>query len=527
MHQTQAIVDFQVIVVVDGSTDGTREMLSGLSVPYDLTVLWQENRGQNVARNRGVKAACGRYLLFLDDDIVPEPGLVAEHLRVQKSGEKVVGIGQMTMKLPPSADWFARRFVEGWRRHYEELNRKERLPTWMDCYGGNVSMERRFFLELKGFAEDVRRSHDIELGYRLMQNGAVFVYVCDAVGQLNERKGIRELARDYRAAGGAYVQLVQRHPPMLPILIGGLSKANFREWLLREVLYFLRLPHRLLGWIGVALRNPLWERKWFRFLHNYFYWSGVRRAIRDREMWRMLMHGTPILMYHAFTEKKTGSRFIMPVRRFARQMWWLRRLGYRVIGLEELLRIRREHLLPPTRSVVITIDDGYAETLTLASPVLRSYGYPATLFVVSDRVGAANSWSNGDGLKARPLLSWDEIARMAGDGVELGAHTRTHAKLTDLPRGRAREEVLASKQEIESRLQIPIRSFAYPYGESNAAAEEIVRETGFWGACGVEPGLNTPGTPAYALHRVEIEGTLPWFRFLLAIWLGETCLRIR
>jgi peptidoglycan/xylan/chitin deacetylase (PgdA/CDA1 family)/GT2 family glycosyltransferase len=524
--QTQPSTDFEVIVVVDGSTDGTREMLATLAVPFPLTVLWQENRGQNVGRNLGVETARGRYLLFLDDDIMAAPGLVAEHLWVQRSQKRAVGIGQITITLPPTADWFTRRFAEGWRGHYEELNHREKPPTWTDCYGGNLSVERRTFLAVKGFAEDLRRSHDIELGYRLMDHGASFVYVPGAVGHQDERKGVRELAGDFCSAGVAYVELVRRHPSTIPVLLGGLADANLRERLLRQALYHLRLPPRLLGWAGRLLHDPSWSRKWFRFLQNYFYWSGVRQALRDRETWRMLMHGTPILMYHAFAARERGTRFIIPVRRFARQMRWLHRLGYRVIRLDDFLHYRREHRLPPPRTVVITIDDAYADTLSCALPVLRRYGFAATVFVVSGRVGATNTWSR-NGLNGRRLLSWEEIIEMARDAIEFGAHTATHPRLPELPEEQVREEVVGSKQELESRLRMPVRSFAYPFGERDDAAEQIVEQTGFWGACGVNPGLNTAATPAYALRRIEIPGTLPLVRFLLALRIGDTHLRIR
>lgn len=525
-RQSQPSSDFEVIVVVDGSRDDTGEMLARLSGPLSLVVLWQENRGQHVARNRGAAAARGRVLLFLDDDILAAPDLVAEHMRVHREREGTVGLGQITLDLPSGADWFMLRFAEGWRAHYEELNRRERLPTWADCYGGNFSVERTTFREVAGFSEDVRRSHDIELGYRLAESGATFVYVPNAVGRQDEHKGIEDLAGDFRSAGRAYLQLVRRHPPMTPVLFGDLADVSLRETLLRSVLRFLRLPPRFLGRAGSLVRDPDRSRRWFHFLQTYFYWSGVREAVDDGEEWRRLMGGTPILMYHAFGDDRRGSRFVIPVRRFARQMGWLRRMGYGVIGLEEFLRYRSEHRAPPRRSVVITIDDAYADTLSHAHPVLRRYDYPATVFVVSDRAGGANTWSNLDDLKGRPLLGWAEMARMARDGIEFGAHTRTHPRLPESSEQQARREIVGGREELERRLQRPIRTFAYPFGERNATSEKIVEETGFWGACGVEPGLNTLGTPPYALRRIEIEGTLPLSRFLLALWTGHTRLTI-
>ena len=76
--------DFEVVVVDDGSTDDTADLLTGFRSPYRLRVERQANAGQAAALNRGIEVAVGRYCLFLDDDIVADEGLVAEHLRAQR-----------------------------------------------------------------------------------------------------------------------------------------------------------------------------------------------------------------------------------------------------------------------------------------------------------------------------------------------------------------------------------------------------------------------------------------------------------
>jgi len=97
-HQTQPAADYEVIVIVDGSTDGTCEMLERLTPPYRLRVYWQPNSGQTEARNRGIALAEGRYCLFLDDDIIAGPELVAEHLRAQREHSGVIGLGRLETK---------------------------------------------------------------------------------------------------------------------------------------------------------------------------------------------------------------------------------------------------------------------------------------------------------------------------------------------------------------------------------------------------------------------------------------------
>lgn len=523
-EQTHPAEEFEVIVVVDGSTDGTRAMLASLEVPFALRVLEQTNQGQNRARNRGASEAKGPYLLFLDDDIRAAPALVAEHLSAQRGKHGVVGVGKIALELPARPDWFLRHFAEGWRRHYEELDGGEKQPTWIDCYTGNVSLKRRAFFGAGGFSDDVRRGDDIELGYRLETFGAAFTYLPEALGTQNEDKDIQQLASDFRASGRAYVQLARRYPPITPMLLGELAEGNLRWTLLRHALHLTRCPPRVLGWWGSRLRDRERARRWFYFLQTFFYWSGVRQAVRDRTEWRRLMSGTPILMYHAFTDDDRGSRFVIPTRRFACQLKWMRRLGYRVIGLEEFLRERRRHRMPAERSVVVTIDDAYVETLSHAYPLLRRHDGRATVFAVTDCIGAANAWDD-DGLRGRRVLAWSDLDRLASDGIEIGAHTATHPSLLGLPEDRVRAEIIGSKRRLEARLERPVRTFAYPYGEHDGRCEAVAEEAGFWGACGVDSGLNTLGTPSYALRRVEVDGRLPLFRFLLALWVGDTHVR--
>src|SRR5581483_11753966 len=111
-HQTQPAEDFEVVVVVDGSTDDTRQMLSELKLPFLLRVIEQPNQGQCAARNHGAQVASGRTLLFLDDDIIPGPDLISTHLAAHQEHSGIVGIGSLRMSIPTKADWFVRGFAQ-------------------------------------------------------------------------------------------------------------------------------------------------------------------------------------------------------------------------------------------------------------------------------------------------------------------------------------------------------------------------------------------------------------------------------
>ena len=227
-------------------------------------------------------------------------------------------------------------------------------------------------------------------------------------------------------------------------------------------------------------------------------------------------------MYHAFgTREEAPSRFILPVRRFACQMAWLSRLGYNVLGLEDFLRYRQEHRLPPTPSVVITIDDGYQDNFTLAFPILSRYRFPATIFLVSEKLGQDNHWDENSKLTGRPLLSLSQVEQMLKQGIYFGAHTRTHPHLTALREEDVQREIYGSKQDLEKMLNVPIQAFAYPYGDFNAAVRAVVEEAGFQGSCSVEGGTNSPKTPLHILRRAEVYGTDSLLRFLMTLLLQD------
>jgi len=520
--QTQSASDFEVIVVNDGGTDDTEKMISSLSVPYALKVIRQSNQGQNVARNYGVKVAQGRYCLFLDDDIIAEPELVAAHLKLHREQEEVIGIGQMTIHYSGTSNWFINTYTKGWRQHYQELNQGIRKPAWPDCYAGNISIPRSIFLEVGGFATDIRRNHDVELGYRLQQYGVEFVYVPAAIGRQDERKQVHELISDLEKAGAAWITLCQRHPGMYPELFGSMTHG-LRESILLEIVWRLGISPRALALLGGLFEYTSWSRKWFRFINQYCRWRGVRRATSGQQRSNSLIQGTPILMYHAFAKSgEAAGRFVQPIHRFTQQMNWLKRLGYCVLSLDEFLQYRHTRSLPPERSVVITIDDGYAELRNLIYPILQRNGFHATIFLVTDKVGEHNDWASTNELRGRPLLSCAEIREMARNGIQFGAHSRTHARLMTVSPEQLLDEVAGSKANLEAVLQLPVTNFAYPYGEFDSTVQAIVEQANFLCGCSADSGLNTQMSPIYALHRIEIEGTYSLPRFLLALWVGST-----
>jgi peptidoglycan/xylan/chitin deacetylase (PgdA/CDA1 family) len=194
----------------------------------------------------------------------------------------------------------------------------------------------------------------------------------------------------------------------------------------------------------------------------------------------------------------------------------------RVIALDDLMTLRRTYRLPPARSIVITFDDGYQDTRELAAPVLERLRLPATLFLVSTLVGDNKAWRGDGELAGRPLVSWEDVDALRANGFELGAHTRTHPVLTELPAEQLNAEIAGSRADLGERLGAPPSAFAYPHGKWNPAAAEAARRAGFSSALTVSAGRNGPATPVHALRRTLIYGSDSRLRFALGLAFGDT-----
>lgn len=519
-RQSVAPERFEVVVVVDGATDDTSRVLRSLETAYELVVVEQPGLGPSKARNAGAARARGDVLLFMDDDEVAEPTLVAAHIDAHASSDGIVVVGAIVRRVPRDADRFAQLQVDDARLQIEELSR--RAPTYWDCYGGNCSMPRAAFERAGGYAADLERESDTELGYRLHASGLGFVFARDAVVCEHRSRPWRDIVGDTARRGRIAVELYRRHPAMIEQMpLGGrgeLSRPRRRQ-AVERLLLALRIPPALLGRAGCLVPDA-GVRAWSSLALRHAYWSGVRTAAGD-ELWRRLRSGTTILGYHAFgAGGERPSRYVVPARRFARQLWWLERAGYNVVTFGEYLELRAGHRLPPPRTVVVTIDDGYVDTAAVAGPILRRFGFRATVFLVSAPADRRNP--PGDrALAGRPMLGVEDARRLPGETFEIGSHTRTHPDLTTLSPAEARREIRDSKAELERGLGVSIAGFAYPFGACSPSVRELVGEAGYAAARGTRPGRNRPATDPFDLRWMEVRGTDSVVRFAAMLVAGE------
>jgi peptidoglycan/xylan/chitin deacetylase (PgdA/CDA1 family) len=194
-------------------------------------------------------------------------------------------------------------------------------------------------------------------------------------------------------------------------------------------------------------------------------------------------------------------------------MKYLRRKDYRSVAFEDL----ENHFLSgrplSPHPIIISFDDGYADTFTHAYPILKQLGFTATVFLVSDYIGKKSEWvgCNKDGVS--PLLTRENIWTMMADGFHFGSHGRTHKNLTFLPEEEAKTEVKKSKKDLENLLQRTIGSFSYPYGDFNKKVIEIVKEAGFAAARAVHNGNIHCKEDILKLRCVKINGVTPKYKY--------------
>jgi len=293
-NQTLRNNNFEVIVVSDGSSDGTNEYLTDYGSHLVLRAIFQNNSGPATARNRGVKEAIGEIILFLDDDVVPAPNLVEAHQTAHRHycHEDVVIIGPMLtpadFELSPWTKWMQERLGE----QYNSMTGGEWEPTARQFYTGNASLPRSMFLKFNGFDPSLRRAEDVEFAYRLSDNGIRFIFCGQAKGFHYEARSFDSWLKIAYSYGRNDVIFHRQKGQdwLLPVVKAELKKRNFITrflvWLFLGHKRMMRLISRTGKFLIVGderLKLKLFSRIACSVLFNLHYYQGVVDELGGRD----------------------------------------------------------------------------------------------------------------------------------------------------------------------------------------------------------------------------------------------------
>ena len=211
----------------------------------------------------------------------------------------------------------------------------------------------------------------------------------------------------------------------------------------------------------------------------YFFWFSYRYTV-------------PILMYHQFGYKES-TLFVTP-ENFSRQMDYLKRKGYHVISLTELVRGIKSNKKIPHNTVVITMDDGYKDNFTCAYPILKKHDFPATIFIIPGRIE-----------EEKDFMSWQDVKTVLRDKILIGAHTKNHVFLPSIKEKSVLwDEIKGCKNDIENITGNRVYHFCYPLGFFNDEVKRLVEEAGYMSACSTNRGGYRDNKDVYQLNRVKV-----------------------
>jgi len=223
-----------------------------------------------------------------------------------------------------------------------------------------------------------------------------------------------------------------------------------------------------------------------------------------------------IIRYHSVSDQRRHETNVS-TRAFREQIAHLK-TACRVISLEEGVRRILSGEGFEEDCVSVTFDDGYRDNHENAYPVLKEYGIPSVIFLISDYIGTHHILPHDqkDAPSANYLLSWQQIADMDPALVRFGSHTSSHFRMSRCSEEIFRKEVLGSKKRIEEHTNTPVTFISYPFGTASDftdAWKSYLRKAGFLAGFLATYGWNNADTGHFDFKRIGIESSDTLFTF--------------
>jgi glycosyltransferase involved in cell wall biosynthesis len=252
---------YEVIVIDDGSEDGTPNYLKSLKMPIAISyIINKHNMGRAKTRNRGLKTARGKYVLMLDDDIWADKDLITKHYQEHMrhpEGVAVVGAIHASTAVQPTVINMYLSSHHNWC--YNEMCRSDESLPYGFCKTASLSLPRKLIDKVGLFNEDFIKygSEDSEFGYRLCRDGIKIVFAKEAIGYHFHDETIETLRYRFICLGESYNQFIKQHPEIGADEYKGFFSSNYHHGIsARAITYNI---------IKLLLFNPL-----IRHLNIYF-----------------------------------------------------------------------------------------------------------------------------------------------------------------------------------------------------------------------------------------------------------------
>jgi peptidoglycan/xylan/chitin deacetylase (PgdA/CDA1 family) len=202
-------------------------------------------------------------------------------------------------------------------------------------------------------------------------------------------------------------------------------------------------------------------------------------------------------MYHHLQDLDSGATELLQTwavapSNFDAQMNLVEQHGFHAITMAQLVGHLRDGKPLPSRPIVISFDDGWAEQYTVAFQILKKHHLIGSFFVYTRPLDHAQ------------YMSWTQLQEMSVAGMDIEAHTLTHPHLRELAPDEAMREISESKKALEARLGKPVVAFSYPFGEYNASIVDMLKRAGFASAVTLAAGFNQRADELFTLHRIRV-----------------------
>lgn len=527
--------EFEVIVVVDGSTDGSVTALQQLQTPFSLRIIEQINQGAASARNQGAKAAKGNILLFLDDDMCADANLLAAHASAYQTGADAV-LGHIPLH-PLSPKTVLSAGVESWaERRAQTISSSGHSLTIHDFLTGQLSLRKETFYAVgkfdPKFTEDgAYGNEDTDFGYRLFSQNRKIVFEEAAISWHYFTTTPKQHLHRHYQKGLSDVAFARKHPEQAAVIFQLNQADSLASRLLWQPLAIssplLNPLVRPLQQLAIALTEGGIQNGSTAKLKNFFarhlmdvcgqiqYHKGIHDAGGIPKP-----HPVRVLAYHAITDLLADpvlSNYAIPPAAFEQQLDALSRRGFHFISGQEFINFLNGKGGLPRKPVLVTFDDGYQDLSHTALPILKKRGISPIAFAITHKIGGTNDWDTPRGAQTLALLDSTTLCQLEAQQVTIGSHTRSHRKLSEVPSDELLAELSGSRTDL---LNLGMRSpqmMAYPYGDYSLVVQAAAIKAGYRAAFTVNAGRVKQNQNPYELPRLEMMRTDSGWRFWLKV----------